>query len=232
VNLYVKDLADRFGLREDAIYQELKKKKPAASSRAPTINRQPRSVSSQLSTADRDLITLLVNVEEPLWEVIVSQIDGLDIQNPVSREIIQKVIEARLTQKEMSAVIDELTDEEVRRSFAELAFATPQRSKIWWEEIRPSSETPDYLKWISQLLISFELEQIEEQLKLINLKTADAEKKGLETSELDIQYQALIARKKLLTETYRDKNLLEQYFETLRNTPQSHQDSFGEDLSF
>jgi DNA primase len=232
VNLYVKDLADKFGLREEAIYQELKKKKPIASPRTPTINRQPSGISSQLSTADRDLISLLINVDESLWEVIVNQIDRLDIQNPVSKEIVQKVIDARLTRKEMSAVIDELTDEEVRRSFAELAFAAPQRSKIWWEEIRPDSETPDYLKWISQLLISFELEQIEQQLKLINLRTSDAEKKGLPTDELDAQYQALVVRKKFLTETYRDKDLIGQYFETLRNSAQGHPDSFNEHPSF
>lgn len=237
VNLYVKDLSEKFGLREDAIYQELKKKKPNA--QRPTVSYQSSEVYSrqsavinQLSPAERDLISLLANVDEPLLEVIVNQIDNLDIQNPTSKEIVQKVIEARLSGKQLSAVIDEITIEDIRETFAELAFATPQRSKVWWEEIRPSSETPDYLKWIAQLLISVELEQIEQQLKLLNSKTGDAEKKGLPTEAFDTQYQALVERKKFLTDTYRDKNLLEQYFEILRNSTQSHPDSFDEEPSF
>ena len=173
---------------------------------------------NQLSKAEQDLISLLVNVDESLFEIIVNQIDRLDIQNPISKELIQKITEARLSGRELSAVIDELADENIRKSFAELAFPAPQRSKVWWEEIRPSSETPDYLKWISQLLISFELEQIEQQLKLLNSKTANDERKGLPTDEIDTQYQALVGRKRFLTETYRDKELLEQYFETLRNS--------------
>lgn len=237
VNLYVKDLAEKFGLREDAIYQELKKKKP--NSRRPAVSYQPSEVHSRqsgainhLSPAERDLISLLANVDEPLLEVIVNQIDNLDIQNPTSKEIVQKVIEARLSGRQLSAVIDEITVEDVREAFAELAFATPQRSKVWWEEIRPSSETPDYLKWIAQLLISVELEQIEQQLKLLNSKTGDAEKKGLTTEELDTQYQALVERKRFLTDTYRDKSLLEQYFEILRTSTQSPPDSIDEEPSF
>ncbi len=237
VNLYVKDLAEKFGLREDAIYQELKKKKP--NSRRPAVSYQPSGVHSRqsgainhLSPAERDLISLLANVDEPLLEVIVNQIDNLDIQNPTSKEIVQKVIEARLSGRQLSAVIDEITVEDIREAFAELAFATPQRSKVWWEEIRPSSETPDYLKWIAQLLISVELEQIEQQLKLLNSKTGDAEKKGLTTEELDTQYQALVERKRFLTDTYRDKSLLEQYFEILRTSTQSPPDSIDEEPSF
>jgi hypothetical protein len=185
-----------------------------------------------LSIADKNLISLLVNVDESSFELIVNQIDSLDIQNPISREIIRQIIEARISGRELSAVIDELADEEVRKSFAELAFATPQRSKVWWEEIRPSSETPDYLKWISQLLISFELEQIEQHLKLLNSKAADAEKKGSPTDDYDAQYQSLVSRKKLLTETYRDKNLLEQYFESLKNSSPEHSDPIDPEPSF
>jgi DNA primase len=237
VNLYVKALAEKFGLREDAIYQELKKKKPnsrrpAVSYQSSEVHSRQSAVISQLSPAERDLISLLANVDEPLLEVIVNQIDNLDIQNPTSKEIVQKVIEARLSGRQLSAVIDEITVEDIRETFAELAFATPQRSKVWWEEIRPSSETPDYLKWIAQLLISVELEQIEQQLKLLNSKTGDAEKKGLPTEGFDTQYQALVERKKFLTDTYRDKNLLEQYFEILRNSTQSHPDTFDEEPSF
>ncbi len=223
VNLYVKDLAEKFGLREESIYQELKKRRPVGKPSearhliSGAVARQSAGA-NQLSKAEQDLISLLVNVDESLFEIIVNQIDRLDIQNPISKELIQKITEARLSGRELSAVIDELADENIRKSFAELAFAAPQRSKVWWEEIRPSSETPDYLKWISQLLISFELEQIEQQLKLLNSKTANDERKGLPTDEIDTQYQALVGRKRFLTETYRDKELLEQYFETLRNS--------------
>ncbi len=220
VNLYVKDLAEKFGLREEAIYQELRKKKPAI--RPSTVDLSDSSGVSRtssrhapLSTAERDLISLLVNVDQQMFEVIENQIDRLDIQNPASRELIRKIIDARNSGREPAAVIDELATEELRRAFAELAFATPQRSRVWWEEIRPSSEIPDYLKWISQLLISFELEQIDQQLKILNSRSAEAERKGQSTVELDSQYQLLVNRKKLLTDTYRDKSLLEEYFKTL-----------------
>ncbi|HUI29173.1 MAG TPA: DNA primase [Candidatus Acidoferrales bacterium] len=221
VNLYVKDLAAKFELREDAIYQELKKKKaiqsqPFMRDHEPDISSRRSNVSDRLSTAERDLISLLASVDESLWEVIANQIDRLDIQNPISKEIIQKIIDARFSGKEMGSVIDELADEDMRKSFAQLAFSTTQRSKVWWEEIRPSSETPDYLKWISQLLISFELEQIEQQLKLLNSKITGAEKRGLSTEEFDSRYQELVNRKQFLSETYSDKNLLEQYFESLK----------------
>jgi len=86
---------------------------------------------------------------------------------------------------------------------------------VWWEEIRPGSETPDYLKWISQLLISFELEQIEQQLKKLTSRIADSEK-GQSTDEYDLSYQELVERKRFLSETYRDKGLLEHFFDNLR----------------
>lgn len=216
VNLYVKDLADKFGLREESIYQELKKKKSARSNFAATSAPARKHGTLRLPVADRDLISLLVNVDESLFEVIANQVGLLEIQNPTSGEIIEKVVSTRRNGNPPSAVIDELSSEEVRVAFAELAFAVPQRSRVWWEEIRPGSETPDYLKWISQLLISFELEQIEQKLKLLHSRTADAEKKGLSTGELDFEYQELVKRKQLLSETYRDKTLLEHYFENLK----------------
>ncbi len=218
VNLYVKDLANKFGLREESIYQELKKKKSTQLRvHESGVDPSSRTSSLRLSTADRDLVTLLLNVDDPLFEVISNQIGRLEILNPVTNEMIQKILDARHSGDQPSAVIDRLSNEDVRKSFAELAFTAPQRSKVWWEEIRPESETPDYLKWISQLLISFELEQIEQELKLLNTKAGDAERKGLSSNEFDEQYQTLVERKKFLTQTYRDKNLLEQYFESLKN---------------
>ncbi len=216
VNLYIKDLADKFGLREDSIYTELKKKRSSQPRR--TAESKPVSTRAplRLPVADRDLISLLVNVDETLFDVIANRVGLLEIQNPASREMIEKIVSARRDGGAPSAVIDGLSSEDVRTAFAELAFATPQRSRVWWEEIRPGSETPDYLKWISQLLISFELEQIEQKLKLLLTKTADAEKKGISTADLDYQYQQLVNRRHLLTETYRDKELLGSYFESLK----------------
>jgi DNA primase len=216
VNLYVKNLADKFGLQEEAIYQELKKKKHGVSARRPNIGYQPPAINYQLSTADRNLASILVNVDQSLLEVIANQIEKLDIQNPISKEIIQKILQARLSGNELSSIIDDLSNEDVRKIFAELSFAAPQRSKVW-EEIRPGSETPDYLKWISQLLISFELEQIEQKMKILNARTLDTEKKGIPTDELDLQYRECVKRKNFLFET-RDKNLLEQYFEALKKS--------------
>ncbi len=216
VNLYVKDLAGKFGLREEAIYEELKKRKSTHSRYQSAQPAQVKRQDFRLTIADRDLISLLVNVDESLFEIIAGQISRLEIQNPMSGEIIEKVITARNTGNPASAVIDELSSENVRKAFAELAFAAPQRSRIWWEEIRPGSETPDYLKWISQLLISFELEQIDQRLKMLTARIADQEKKGTSTHDLDFEYQELVQRKRILSETYRDKELLEHYFESLR----------------
>lgn len=215
VNLYVKDLADKFGLREESVYQELKKKSTQPKFTGVSSARQKQQL-PRLAAADRDLISLLINVDESLFEIIANQVASLEIQNPVSSEIIEKVTAARRSGNPPSAVIDDLSSDSVRKSFAELSFAVPQRSRIWWEEIRPGSETPDYLKWISQLLISFELEQIEQKLKIISSRTADAERKGLPTDDFDMQYQELVRRKQFLSETYRDKGLLENFFENLR----------------
>lgn len=216
VNLYVKDLADKFGIREESIYEELKKSKSSQSRYAVSSQAAPRHAPLRLAVADRDLISLLVNVDESMFEIISNQVGALEILNPASREIIEKVVSTRKSGNAPSAVIDELSSEEVRTAFAELAFAVPQRSRVWWEEIRPGSETPDYLKWISQLLISFELEQIEQKMKMLQSRTAEAEKKGNSTDDLDFQYQELIKRKHLLSETYRDKELLEHFFERLK----------------
>ena len=219
VNVLVKDLVGKFGLREEAIYTELKKKRSrvhkAVEPQADTTQK-PAPVS--LPPADRDLISLLSNIEDPLMNVIANEIASLDITNPVSKEIIELLLEARKLGEPPSSVIDQLSAEEVRRVFAELTFALPQRSKVWWEEIRPGSETPDYLKWISQVLISFELEQIEQGLKLMSGKIMDAEKRGILTGEFDARYQELVERKRVLTETYRDKEKREQYFGSLKGT--------------
>ncbi len=215
VNLYVKDLADKFGLREESIYEELKKKSSQTRhAHAPQV--QEKNQQTRIAIADRDLISLLVNVDESLFEIIANQVARLEIQNPVSSEIIEKVIGARSSGNPPSAVVDELSSESVRKAFAELAFAAPQRSKIWWEEIRPGSETPDYLKWISHVLISFELEQIEQKLKMLNVRAEEKRRKGLDTDDLDFEYRQSVDRKRFLTETFRDKELLAHYFESLR----------------
>ena len=216
VNLYVKELADKFGLQEEAIYQELKKRKHGASDHRSAISYQPSAI-SQLSTVDRDLISLLINIDLPILESMAHQFDRLEIQNPISKEIIQKILKGRLAGNEASTIIDDFSNEDVKLIFAELSFAAPQRSKVW-EEIRPGSETPDYLKWTSQLLISFETEQIELELKLLNARMMDAEKKGIPTDEMDFRYRDLVNRKKILSETKLDKNLRQQYFENLKNS--------------
>jgi len=227
VNLYVKDLADKFGLREEAIYQELKKKRPGA--RQSAVSGQREGNSQQLSPADRDLINLLANVEESFFEVVTNQINKLDIQNPISKEIIQEIIDARFSGKELSAVIDELSDEKVRLTFAELAFATPRPSK-GWEEIRPPE--PNYSKRISQILISFELEQIEQELKLTSAKMTEAEKKGHPDDEVDSRHRELRKRKQILLDI-KYENLFGQYFEKLKkNSSQEHSDKFDPEPTF
>ncbi len=218
VNIYARDLADKFGLREESIYQELKKKRSSRSAVESDAGMRAQSARSlQLPVADRDLISVLLNIDESIFELIAGHVERLEIQNPASKEIIQKVLEARYSGGSPSAVIDQLSTDEVRKCFAELAFAAPQRSRVWWEELRPGSESPDYFKWVSQLLISFELEQIEQKLKLLNARTADAEKKGLPTDDFDSEYQSLVRRKQTLTQAYGDKDLLGQYFDSLGN---------------
>ncbi len=219
VNIYARDLADKFGLREESIYEELKRRKSSRrrTEGQPSLMRVPVIQSLRLAVADRDLISLLLNVDESLFQVIAGQVEKLEIQNPSSKEIIEKVLNARYAGESPSAVVDDLSTDEVRKCFAELAFAAPQRSRIWWEELRPGSETPDYYKWISQLLISFELEQIEQKLKLLSARAAEAEKKGLPTEDFDAEYQSLVRRKQVLTQAYSDKELLGQYFDSLGN---------------
>ncbi len=99
VNLYVKDLADKFGLREESIYQELKKRKSSQSRYGSDSSSgpPPKLPSLRLAIADRDLISLLMNVDESLFEVVARQVERLEIQNPISREIIEKVVAARST---------------------------------------------------------------------------------------------------------------------------------------
>ncbi|OYV84527.1 MAG: hypothetical protein B7Z63_06775, partial [Ignavibacteriae bacterium 37-53-5] len=62
VNLYVKDLADKFGLREESIYQELKKRKSSQSRYGSDSSSgpSPKLPSLRLAIADRDLISLLM----------------------------------------------------------------------------------------------------------------------------------------------------------------------------
>ncbi|HEY9164827.1 MAG TPA: DNA primase [Candidatus Kryptonia bacterium] len=217
VNLYVRDLAVKFGLREESIYQELKKK----SQPHPHVPAPPsveKSAAERMSTPDRDLISLLINVDAPLFDIIANRVEKLLILNPISKEIISRILESRSSGGDTSGVYDRLSSEEVRKAFAELAFSAPQRSKVWWEEIRPESETPDYLKWISQLLISFELEQIEEELKILTSRISDAERKNEGTDDLDSKYQELVDRKRRLSNAYREKELLAQYFDDLRHS--------------
>lgn len=217
VNLYVRDLAVKFGLREESIYQELKKK----SQPHPHVPAPPsleKSAAERMSTPDRDLISLLINVDAQLFDIIANRVEKLLILNPISKEIISRILESRSSGGDTSGVYDRLSSEEVRKAFAELAFSAPQRSKVWWEEIRPESETPDYLKWISQLLISFELEQIEEELKILTSRISDAERKNEGTDDLDSKYQELVDRKRMLSNAYREKELLAQYFDDLRHS--------------
>ncbi|MGC8652895.1 MAG: DNA primase [Candidatus Kryptoniota bacterium] len=214
VNLYSKKLAEKFGIREETIYQELKRRK---SPKEHYNLRKELSPSLRMSAAEKDLVNLLVNIEQSLYDVVAAHVGSLQIQNPVTREIINQIIKARNEGRSPSSIIDELSSEEMRRIFAELIFATPQRSRIWWEEIRPGSETPDYLKWISQLLISFEMEQLEVELRLLSARISEAEKNNLTVDEYDKRYSILLQRKALLSRTYGDKELLEKYFESIRS---------------
>jgi DNA primase len=213
VSLYSKKLAERFGIREEAIYQEFKRRKPRKEHYTPQKELSP---SLNLSAAEKDLVSLLVNIDQSLYEIIATHVGSLQIQNPMTREIISQIIRARNEGRSPSSIVDELPSEEMRRVFAELAFAAPQRSRIWWEEIRPGSETPDYLKWISQLLISFELEQLEAEIRILSARISEAERKNLTVGDYDEQYKRLLERKALLIQTYRDKELLEKYFESIR----------------
>lgn len=214
VNIYSKKLAEKFGIREETIYQELKRRKPL---KEPYNRQKEFSPSSKLSAAEKDLITLLINVEQSLYDIIARHINGLQIQNTETGEIINQIIKARREGRPPSSVIDELPSEETRKIFAEIVLTAPQRSKTWWEEIRPGSETPDYLKWISQLLISFELEQLDAEMRILSAKIKEEERKHLPVDEYLRQQKILLQRKLDLSRTYHDKELLEKYFESIRS---------------
>ncbi len=219
VNLYVKTLADKFGLREESIYEELKKKRTSLGARSRQV--QPNAsanLSQRLSVSDRNLVNIILKVDESFLDVIAKQVDRLEIQNRITSDIVEKSIRARLSGEQMSTVIDQLSTEESRKIFAELATATPGRSKEWWEEIRQGTESPDFVRWFVQFLISYELEQIEQQFKLIHSWTLEAERKGIPTVDLDSQYRELEKRKDFLLHVFADRKLMADYFRDLQNS--------------
>ena len=218
-NILVKSLSEKFRLQELAVQTELvKRRRESTRSPSQAAGKESRQEPMHLSAHDRDLINLLINVDMQKFTVLANQLQRLHIQNSTSNEIITMIIEARMSGKDAASIYDRLSSENVRKIFAGLAFEASPRSRVWWEEIRPESETPDYLKWISQLLISFELEQLDEELRILTSRISDAEKKHLPTSDVDSQYQELVERKRVLSQTYGQKDLLEQYFENLKNT--------------
>ncbi|MGO9481639.1 MAG: DNA primase [Candidatus Kryptoniota bacterium] len=217
VNLYVKDLAGKFGLQEESIYQELKKKKRGTGHQQATVDNRPSAAGNQLSPSDRNLIDIVIKMDESFIDVIARRVDKLEIQNPITSEIVEKVLIARLEGDNISAVFDKLSTEESRKIFAEFATATPGRSREWWEEIRLGTESPDFVRWFVQFIIKYEVDQVEQQLKMVHAWIGEAERKGIPTTDFDAQYRQLINRKQFLTQTYSDMNLMKQYFESFKS---------------
>ena len=217
VNLYVKDLAGKFGLQEESIYQELKKKKRGTGHQQATVDNRPSATGNQLSPSDRNLIDIVIKMDESFINIIARRVDKLEIQNPITSEIVEKVLIARLEGDNISAVFDKLSTEESRKIFAEFATATPGRSREWWEEIRLGTESPDFVRWFVQFIIKYEVDQVEQQLKMVHAWIGEAERKGIPTTDFDAQYRQLINRKQFLTQTYSDMNLMKQYFESFKS---------------
>jgi DNA primase len=210
-NVYIKTVAERYGIYESVLFRELEKILGHERSRSlpdrrgegggitpPAGTPVPLSL-AELPAVQRDLLKLMLEHGPEMVRFVFTHITPDRFADGMARDIVD-ILRVRSDQEgdwDVSMLLDQLDDEGLKRSIADMVFSKYELSK-GWEAMGAPSEEPDPWKMAEQCLLLFRRKELDDLIAENQHRMREASTRGEPAKPYLEQHQALLAEKKEL----------------------------------
>jgi DNA primase len=184
-DFYIKQIAERYKLTEPTLYRELKKYLPQSGAQAyrqgaralpdsqivPVVNHQLADMPREIPIAERDLIHAMLDGGLDVVRMVYDLVSPEEFSHPHSRLMAEMLFHQLMEgiPIDASALIDQIEDERLRSTIADIVFAKYQLSRQWnpelIEEANPLIVARDAIVGLKKRQIEREMEDNQQQLK-------------------------------------------------------------------
>ena len=212
-NLYIKSVAERYNIYEPVLFRELEnilgqersrttyeQRREANTGRSQTdTTARPSSSSTELSALQRDLLKLMLEHGPEMVHFVFAHLTPAHFGEGAARRIVDLLL-PRSNQEgswDVSILVDQLQDDALKRTIADLVFTKYELSK-GWEMMGGAPEEPDPWKIAEHCLTLFRRQEIDEMIGENQKRMKEASQRGEPVRQYLEQHQALLSEKKQL----------------------------------
>jgi DNA primase len=211
-NLYIKNVAERYGIYESVLFRELEKilghdrtrpvqeRQRESATRGPAQTAAPASVAvNALPAVQRDLLKLMLEHGPEMIRFVFTHVTPDRFAEGGARHIVELLL-ARADQEgawDVSVLLDQVQDEPLKRAIADMVFSRYELSR-GWATMGTATEEPDPWKIAERCLLIFRRMEIDDLIAENQRQMKAASARGEVVKPFLEQHQALLAEKKQL----------------------------------
>jgi len=189
--LLLKDIAQKFNIRENLLEAELDKiaaakprqpenkpiVKPQLSEKKEAVTNKPDRIAEKLRIVEKDIIKLLFEGDKLALNFLSQHIHSEDVESETDQAIIETVYEEYFADNDISpaALLEKFTEEETRNYICEITFEKYSTSKRWAERNIVENEKANLHKEAEDIVKRFLSLKIDEQIKENHRRLVEAE---------------------------------------------------------
>ncbi len=212
-SFYIKNLSERYGIYESALYRELEKiigkertrekferQREAQlqnSNSEPQAEPRPVQTLQSVPPPERDLLRLMLEHGDEMVEFIFTHVTPRHFLHPQSHRVLDMIFSHREKREIWNAnvLVDETDDTELRRFLADITFSKYELSK-GWEELDGVPEEADPAKVAEQCMIILRRQELEKLLAENQRLMKDAASRQEDVRPFIDHHQLLMREKK------------------------------------
>ncbi|MCU0407269.1 MAG: toprim domain-containing protein, partial [Ignavibacteriaceae bacterium] len=199
-NLLIRNIAQKFNLREKLIESELDKQikqikrfeKPdvkviqsrRAEEKAPTLIDATTEISPVLYNLEKEILKLLFEADKPVAELIFNHLHPEDFTNSLNRELFERVRDEFENEDNFttSGLVSALKDETKETYVRELTFDKYSVSSSWEDRFPSITAEMTLMKFAKDTVMKFVIERIEKRIQSNRreIELSDDERKQIE----------------------------------------------------
>lgn len=214
-SFYIKKLAERYGLYESVLYRELEKligrertrehfaKQREAQAESSNLESKTQQAlpqpSATVPVAERELLKLILDHGNDMVHYVFSNVELALFSNEYVRRALEIILPHAERGDEWDAhmLMDEVTDNELRRFIADVSFTKYELSK-GWKELDALPEEVDPGEIAERCMVILKKTEIERHLAENQRRMKEAAARGEEVKSFLEQHNALLREKKEL----------------------------------
>jgi DNA primase len=212
-NVYIRNVSEKFGIYESVLFRELEKtlgqerSRPAAERRGGGTDSVPLRgqgtpvsvLPAEFPAVQRDLLKLMLEHGPEMIRFVFAHATPDLFTAPGARQIVD-LLRSHADQVaawDVSTLLDQIGDDALRRSIADIVFARYELSR-GWEARGDATEEPDPWKVAERCLVVFRRNEIDDQIAENQKRMKEAAARGEPGKPYLEHHQALLAEKKEL----------------------------------